>query len=100
MKAILSASLGIALAATAVCGSSSTANAHDSGGIGLGIIGGLAAGAIIGSAVAPRPYYAAPTYYESEPVYYDRPRCYWTAGRAFWDDYRGAWVRPRVRVCD
>ena len=100
MKTILSASLGIALAVTAICGSGTTANAHDGAGVGLGIIGGLAAGAIIGSAVAPRPYYAAPTYYEPETVYYTRPRCYWTAGQAVWDDYRGAWVRPRVRVCD
>ena len=100
MKTILSASLGIVLAATAICGSNTPANAHDGAGIGLGIIGGLAAGAIIGSAVAPRPYYAAPAYYEPEPVYYARPRCHWAAGRAVWDDYRGAWVRPRVRVCD
>ena len=48
MKAILSAILGVALAATAICGSGTTANAHDSAGFGFGILGGLAAGAIIG----------------------------------------------------
>jgi hypothetical protein len=63
------------------------------GALAAGIIGGLAAGAIIGSAVAqPRPAYVV------EPAY--APSCYYTQGRRVWDDSRGAWVRPRVRVCD
>ena len=98
MKTILSATIGAVLAATAICGSGTTAVAHD--GVGLGLLGGLAAGAIIGSAVAPRPYYAAPTYYEPAPAYYYQPRCYMAAGRPVWDEWRGAWVRSRVRVCD
>ena len=36
--------------------------------------------------------------YVVEPAY--GPTCYYTRGRPVWDDYRGAWVRPRVRVCD
>jgi hypothetical protein len=72
-----------------------------------GIIGGLAAGAIIGSAVANGPYYGyygpgpyyygpGPYYYGPGPVYYG-PECYWTRQR--WSDgFRWHW--SRVRVCD
>jgi hypothetical protein len=72
-----------------------------------GLFGGLAAGAIIGS--ASRPYYGPPSAY-----YYDGPRyygaydgyggyggyCHWERGRRYWDDYEGVWRRTRVRVCD
>ena len=99
MKPFLTAALGAALVATTIGGNPTAAKAEN-GNIGLGIVGGLIGGALIGSAVAPRPYYGPPAYYdEPAPVYY-RSRCYWTAGRAVWDDYRGVWVRPRVRVCD
>ena len=78
--------------------------AHARDGVALGVLGGLAAGAIIGSAVASRPYYyaPAPVYVEPAPVYAEPPayRCYWTRGEPVWDGYRGAWVRPRVQVCD
>jgi hypothetical protein len=57
--------------------------------VGAGIIGGLAAGAIIGSAIAPRPYYGP------GPVYY-APGCYWTRER-IWTDWGWRW--RRVRVC-
>lgn len=65
-----------------------------SGDVAAGLIGGFAAGAIVGSALAPRP---APVYVAPAPVYAD-PQCYWTRGRPMWDGYR--WVRPRVWVCD
>ena len=61
----------------------------ENGQIAAGILGGLAAGAIIGSAVRPPPVYVEPA-----------PSCYFTRGAPVWDGYRGAWVRPRVRVCD
>jgi hypothetical protein len=69
-----------------------------SGDLAAGLLGGLAVGAIVGSAVAaPRPYYYAPA-----PVYVapppPPPECYWTRGQPMWDGYR--WVRPRVQVCD
>lgn len=60
--------------------------------------GGLAAGAIIGSAarppvvVAPAPVYAVPP----PPP----PTCYWAPGAVVWDPYRAAWVRPQVQVCN
>ena len=72
----------------------------ENGQIAAGILGGLAAGTILGAATAPRPYYAPyPVYVDPSPVYVERD-CYWTRGQPVWDDWRGAWVRPRVRVCD
>ncbi len=67
-------------------------------GFAAGLIGGFAAGAIVGSAMAPRPYYyaPAPVYVAPPPVY--GPACYWTRGEPVWDGYR--WVRPRMQVCD
>jgi hypothetical protein len=75
-------------------------NAHaDNGQIAAGILGGLAAGTILGAATAPRPYYYAPVYVEPAPVYVE-PHCYWTSGEPVWDGWRQAWVRSRVRFCD
>lgn len=77
----------------------------ENGQIAAGILGGLAAGAIIGSATrtAPPPayYYPAPAY-APPPVAYVAPAasCYYTPGRPVWDGYRGMWVRPQVQVCD
>jgi hypothetical protein len=59
----------------------------ENGQVAAGILGGLAAGAIIGSAVRPAPPQPAPA-------------CYYTQGAPVWDAYRGAWITPRVRVCD
>jgi hypothetical protein len=61
--------------------------AHD-GNIAAGLLGGLAAGTIIGAAVAGPRYYAPPP-----------PYCYWTRGEPLWDEYRGVWTYPAVRVC-
>src|SRR6266496_1140683 len=63
----------------------------DGGRITAGVLGGLAAGTIIGATMAPRYYYAP------DPVYV-APSCYWTWGEPAWDGYR--WVRSRVQVCD
>ena len=62
--------------------------------VGAGIIGGLAAGAIIGSATAYGAYgpyygYYGPAYYRPGPYY---GGCYWTRS---WD----GWGWRRVRVC-
>lgn len=59
------------------------------------LIGGLAAGALIGGALLaqPRPAYGGPVYVE------EGPRCYFVRERV-WDDYRERWVRVRRRVCD
>ena len=76
------------------------AQAGSGNGVAAGLIGGLAAGTILGAAAA------QPRYYVAEPVYVGPPppppagACYWTRGEPVWDGYRGAWVRPRVQVCD
>jgi len=78
-----------------------TAPAHAGGGdFAAGVFGGLAAGAIIGS--AGRPYYdppPPPAYYYEGPRY-EGPYCHWERGRRYWDDYEGVWRYQRVRVCD
>lgn len=77
------------------------APAHAGGGdFAAGVFGGLAAGAIIGS--AGRPYYYPPPppayYYDAGPRY--GGYCHWERGRRYWDDYEGVWRYQRVRVCD
>ena len=77
----------------------------ENGQVAAGILGGLAAGALIGSAVRPAPpppayYYPAP-YAPAPPAYVvPAPSCYYTLGQPVWDGFRGIWVRPSVRVCD
>ena len=76
----------------------------ENGQVAAGIIGGLAAGALIGSAVRPAPppayYYPAPAYAPPPPPYVvPAPSCYYTPGQPVWDAFRGIWVRPRVQVC-
>ncbi len=85
----LAATAALALAATTA---SQPAFARNGGAVAAGVVGGLAAGAIIGSAVNQRPYYGGPAYYQApyEPVY---RHCYRTRE---WDGYR----YRRVRVCD
>src|SRR5262249_2118103 len=66
------------------------------GDVAAGLVGGLAAGTIIGAAVAGPRYYAPPA-----PVYVaPGPSCYWTRGQPMWDGYRGVWVYPSVQVCE
>jgi hypothetical protein len=76
--------------------------AHAGNGVAVGLLGGLAAGTIIGAAVAQPRYY-----YEPVPVEVEMPApaamgpgCYWTRGAPVWDGYRGVWIRPRIQVCD
>jgi len=88
---VLAAATSLAAATVAVPGA-----AHAQRGFLPGLIGGLAAGAIIGGAIAssPPPGY----YYGPPPAYYGPPPgCYWGRGEPVWDGYR--WYRPRVQVC-
>jgi len=74
----------------------------DNGQVAAGIIGGLAVGTLFGAAIAQPRVYAPPppVYVAPAPVYMAPPACYWTYGRPVWDGWRGAWVRPRIQVCD
>ena len=65
------------------------------GDVAAGLVGGLAAGTIIGAAVAGPRYYAPPP-----PVYVAPTPCYWTRGKPVWDGYQGVWTYPAVRVCE
>jgi hypothetical protein len=75
-------------------------------GVAAGVVGGLAAGAIIGSAIAnsgpgyvePAPVYAPPPpVYAEPPGYADGPVCH-TERQQVWDGY--AYRTRRVQVCD
>jgi len=103
MKTTVSALAAAAAIGLATVALPTTADAGCRGcGVAAGVLGGLAAGAIIGGAIAnsppPAAYYGpAPAYGPPPPAYYG-PHCYWTRGEPVWDGYR--YVRPRVQVCD
>jgi hypothetical protein len=101
----LAAAASIGLASLAV---PSTANAGCYGcAVGAGIIGGVAAGAIIGSAIANNPPPPPPGYYPPPPPppgYYPpagyaqlAPGCYWGKRRVWVEGY-GYQVRT-VQIC-
>jgi hypothetical protein len=90
IKTLTGIAAAAALALTMVA-APQPAKAGDGGAFAAGAIGGLAAGAIIGSAVANGPHYA----YGPAPVYYG-PRCWWRSQRV-WNGWRWHWAR--VRVC-
>src|SRR5512141_1045373 len=95
--------IAVALAVASTLASMPIQARAENGQIAAGVIGGLAAGALLGTVMnAPRaPYYApAPLYVAPAPAYdASPPPCYWTRGEPVWDDWNGMWVRPRVRVC-
>jgi hypothetical protein len=96
-KRTLGAVSAAAILAVAAVATPQPAQAHyHGGGIAAGIIGGLAAGAILGAAAANGPYYGPGYYYGPGPAYYGGPGCYWTH-RRFWDGW--GWHVRRVRVC-
>ncbi len=89
--------LALSLAAASLAAVSVPAQAQDGGAFAAGLLGGLAVGAIAGSAAAnaappPPPYgYYAPAY--APPP----PRCWWQPQQV-WNGY--AYVVERVRVCN
>lgn len=105
-KPLLTAAAAFAIACATVA-APVEAQARD-GAIAAGVLGGLAAGAIIGGAMASRPAYGPvyvapppppPVYYYEEPApVYMAPRCFWAQGEPVWNGYR--WVGSRVRVCE
>lgn len=103
--------LAMAAVATIAVGALAIPNQADARcrgcGIGLGVIGGLAAGAIIGSAIANSgPAYAEPVYdepppppvYYREPDYVDGPVCHVVKRRIYVDGVGWRWSREEI--CD
>ncbi|MGA7164141.1 MAG: hypothetical protein WBX37_09350 [Pseudolabrys sp.] len=98
----------IALAAAGILAAAlpSPVHANCNGcGVAAGVVGGLAAGAIVGSAIAnsrpvyvePAPVYVAPPSVYDEPPPYDGPICH-VERQQVWDGY--AYRTRRVQVCD
>ena len=99
--------IALAAAVTLAAALPSSAQAYCNGcGVAAGVVGGLAAGAIVGSAIAnsrpvyvePAPVYAPPPpAYAEPPAYVDGPVCH-TERQQVWDGY--AYRMRRVQVCD
>ena len=83
----------VAFLGLAAVAAPSTAEAR-SGWFWPGVIGGFAAGAIIGGALATPYYYPPPARYYGGPVYYAAPPRPRSCVRPVWDGYR--WVHARV----
>ena len=94
LKTLTTTAVAAVLAIGAVAASPQQAEARSRGGaVALGVVGGLAAGAIIGSAISSRPAYGYGYY--GGPAYYG-PRCWWQRQRVA-GPY--GWHVRRVRVC-
>ena len=95
--------LALAAAAMLTAALPSAAEARCDGcGIAAGVVGGLAAGAIIGGALASQPAYAEPAPPPPPRYYYDEdgdgPICH-VERRRVWVDGWG-WRHRRIEVCD
>jgi hypothetical protein len=92
----------LAILAVATISNPSASQAGGGGAVAAGLLGGFAAGAIVGAATAHPYYYGPPPLYVAPPPYYPAPAyapaCYWTRGEPVWNGV--VWVRPRVQVCD
>ena len=103
MKSII---IALAAAGTLAAALPSLAQANCNGcGVAAGVVGGLAAGAIVGSAIAnsppvyvePAPVYVAPPPVYAVPPPYEGPICH-VERQQVWDGY--GYRTRRVQVCD
>ena len=96
MKSII---IALAAAGTLAAALPSPAQANCNGcGVAAGVVGGLAAGAIVGSAIAnSRPVYVAPPPVYAVPPPYEGPICH-VERQQVWDGY--GYRTRRVQVCD
>ena len=93
MNRSVACAAALALAVGAMMG---PPEAHaDGSDVAAGLFGGLVAGAIVGSVLAPRPAPPEPIYVAPEP-YYPEPLCF--GRRQVWDSYYGVYRWQRVRV--
>ena len=99
-KALTALAAAATIAITAVSASTPAEARWRGGAVAAGVIGGIAAGALIAGAARPYGYYGgygyapAPAYYGGPYAY--GPPCYWQQQR-FWDGY--GWRLRRVWVC-
>ena len=94
-KAIFALATAASLAAATLTVPTAADARWHGGGVGLGILGGLAAGAIIGSAIASHPGYYTYDSYEAPPPYGCPAGGFW-ARRPLHDQYGNVvgWSRP------
>lgn len=104
MKKAFTAFLAVAAIAGTLAATTTDADAQwrRRGWVPGAVVGGVAAGALLGAAIANSgPAYAAPPpgyYYGPGPAYVDDPGCR-LVRRRVWDEYRGIWVVRRVEIC-
>jgi hypothetical protein len=101
MMKTLSALATAGVIATAAITAPAPAQANDGGAIAAGVVGGLAAGAIIGSTWRPYPAYGYGYGYAPRPAYYGGAYAYGgchIVRQRIWTNYGERW--RRVRVCD
>ena len=101
MKKATAAALALVTVAGSMTVASGPAAAYYRGrgaAIGLGIVGGVAAGALIAGAARPGyGYYDGPAYY-SDPAYVEGPVCHIERQKVYLDEY--TYKIRLVRVCD
>ena len=95
MKKIITAVAAAATLALVVGGAPNQAHAQR-GAVAAGVLGGLAAGAIIGSAAAGPRYYEPAPVYGPAPVYAAPPGC--VSQQWVWSPRRGEYVLRNVAV--
>ncbi len=95
-KAFVALAAAVILAGSAIAFSGEAEASKSGRALTYGILGGVAAGALIAGGAA-----AAPGYYAPPPppraYYYEEPVCR-TMRERYWDGY--SWRSRRVRVCD